>query len=143
VPSSAVLLVDLRRPLADQSAASPFSGLRPPSLIGLVEALAQAEKDDRVKGVFVRASETGIAPAQAEEIHDALMSLRSQGKFVITHAQGFETTSVTSYLAASASDEIWIQPTSNFVSTGLAVETPFLGGMFEKIGVEAEFEQFH
>ncbi len=143
VPASTVLLVDLRRPFADQSVASPFSGLRPPSLIGLVEGLARAETDDRVKGVFVRASETGLDPAQAEEIHNALLSMREHGKLVLTHAQGFETTSVTSYLAASASDEIWIQPTSSFVSTGLTAEVPFIGGMLEKIGAEAEFEQFY
>jgi protease-4 len=142
-PDVTVLDIDLRRSLPDQAALTPFSGYRPPSLIGLVEALAQAETDARVMGAYVRASETGLDPAHAEEIHNALLSFRSHGKFVITHAQGFEGTSITSYLAASASNEIWIQPTSNFVSTGLAVETPFFGGVFERFGVRAEMEQFH
>jgi protease-4 len=142
-PATTVLEIDLRQSLPDQSAMTAFSNYRPPSLISLVEALARAETDNRVKGAYVRAGSGGLSPSQAEEIHDALLSFRAHGKFVITHAQGFEGTSVTSYLAASASDEIWIQSTSNFVSTGLAVETPFFGGVFEKYGVRAEFEQFH
>jgi len=142
-PSATVLVVDLRRTLPDQSARNPFSSARTPSLIALVEALERAETDPRVKGAFVRASESGLDPAQAEEIHSALLSFRAHDKFVIAHAQGFEATSVTSYLAASAADEIWMQPTSNFVSTGLATETPFLGGLFAKFGVEPEFEQFY
>jgi protease-4 len=142
-PSTTVLLLDLRRTLADQAPPNPFSGVRSPSLVSLIETLEAAETDDRVKGVFVRASEAGMDPAQAEEIHDALLSLRAHGKFVVAHAQGFEDPSITSYLAASAADEIWLQPTSNFVATGLAVETPFFGGVFEKYGVDAEFEQFY
>jgi protease-4 len=141
VPASTVVLIDLRRSLADQSVPT-LAGARP-SLVSLVEALEQAEKDGRVKGAFVRASESGLDPAQAEEIHKALLSFRSHGKFVITHAQGFEATSVTSYVAASASDQIWIQPTASFSSTGLAVQTPFLGGLFAKFGVDPEFEQFY
>lgn len=143
VPRETVLLLDLRSPLSDQAPANPFSGLRSPSLVSLVETLETAESDDRVKGVFVRASETGMDPAQAEEIHDALLSMRANGKFVVVHAQGFEDPSVTSYFAATAADEIWLQPTANFVATGLAVETPFFGGVFEKYGVDAEFEQFY
>jgi protease-4 len=142
-PDVTVLDIDLRRALPDQASATPFSAYRPPSLIALVEALARAERDPRVMGAYIRASEAGLTPAHAEEIHDALLSLREHGKFVITHAQGFEGTSITSYFAAAASDEIWIQPTSNFVATGLAVETPFFGGVFEKFGVRAELEQFH
>ena len=142
VAVDSVLLVDLRSDLPDQGGGASFSGYRAPSLIGLIEALASAEEDDRVKGVFVRASEGALDAAHAEEIHKALVSLRAAGKFVVAHAQGFEDTSVTSYLAASAADEIWLQPTSNFVATGLAVETPFLGGVFEKYGVEPEFERF-
>jgi len=143
VPANAVLTLDLRTPLPDQSNATAFSNVRPPSMLSLVEALARAERDDRVQGLFVRANEFGMPLSQAQEIHDALLSFRQADKFVIVHAQGFHGTSVSSYLAASAADEIWLQDTANFVATGIGVETAFFGGVFERYGVSAEFEQFH
>jgi len=143
VASSVLLTLDLRTPLPDQSTPSAFSNNRPPSTLTLIDALARAEEDDRVKGLFVRANEFGMPLSQAQEIHDALLSFRQAGKFVIAHAQGFHGTSVSSYFAASAADEIWLQDTANFVATGIAIETPFFGGVFERYGVSAEFEQFY
>lgn len=143
VPSATVLTLDLRVPLADQSALSGFSAARTPSVLGAVDALARAETDDRVKGIFIRASEYGMPLAQAQELHDAILAFRAAGKFAIVHAQGFEGPSVSSYLLASAADEIWLQDTANFVATGLAAQTPFFGEAFAKYGIEPEFEQFY
>lgn len=143
VPHEAVLWLDLREPMLDQGDPQSFSFAMAPSVLDVVEALTRAQSDDRIKGVFIRAPEFGIAPAQAEEIHEALMAMRAHGKFVIAHAQGFEGPSVTSYLAASAADEIWLQSTANFVATGLGAEAAFFGGVFEKIHAEPQFEQFY
>lgn len=142
VPSQAILTLDLRRPLVDQRPATAFGSSGPPSVIDIVDALAAAADDPSVRGAFIRANEFGMRPAHAEEIHQALNAFRDSGRFVVMHAQGFEGPSALSYLAASASDEIWLQASGSFVSTGLAVQTAFFGGMLERFEAEAQFEQF-
>ncbi|MBL4618210.1 MAG: signal peptide peptidase SppA [Robiginitomaculum sp.] len=140
-PSQLVLRLDLRQGITDQPQNSIFQST--PSLLGIVGKLAAAENDDNVKGLFIRASSWGMGPVKAEQIRLAIKDFRDSGKFVIVHSQGFDDTSITSYLSVSAADEIWIQDTAAFAATGLSTETAFFGGVFEKINAKPEFEQFY
>lgn len=143
-PASSVLVLDLREPLTDQTPVSPFAALTAgQSVVGIVETLGAAESDRAVKGLLIRASEAGMAPAHAEEIRQAILDFRRAGKFVIAHAQAFDNPTLSNYVAISAADEIWMQGTGDFSATGLVAETMFLGGLFEKFGIAAEFEQFY
>jgi len=139
--NSQVLRIDLRSGMTDQPQVGLFQ--ETPSLLGLVDTLATAQRDERVKGLFIRANPYGMGPVQAEQIRTAIQQFRGAGKFVIAHAQGFEGTSVTSYLSVSAVDELWLQGTASFAATGLATETAFYGGVFEKLKAKPEFEQFY
>jgi protease IV len=143
VPNNTILTLDLRGPITDQRSMTPFAFEITPSTLDIVTGLKSAIKDERVKAVFVRANEYGMPPAQAEEVHDALLAFREAGKPVIAHAQGFEGTTLTNYVAAAAASEIWLQDTASFASAGLASETLFYGGLFEKYDVDADFVQFH
>ncbi|WP_417482598.1 signal peptide peptidase SppA [Maricaulis sp.] len=140
--SGAVLELDLRAERLDSPSRSPFAFAEPLSVVQIVQTLEHAETDPAVAGIFIRANEFGLAPGMAEEIRDAIADFRSSGKFVITHAQGFEGTSVTGYFAVSGSDDLWLQDTANFTPAGLASEVLFLGGMFEHFNANPQFEQF-
>lgn len=143
-PSNAVLVLDLREELKDQAPQSPFASLSGGvSIIDVVRKLEAAETDSHIKGVLVRAPEMGMAPAHAEEIRQALLDFKQSGKFVVAHAQGFEYPTLSNYVAISASDDIWLQNGTDFSATGLVSETTFLGGLFEKFGINAQFEQFY
>jgi len=91
----------------------------------------------------MRAENFGMAPASAEELRLALLDFKTSGKFVIAHAQGFESTSLMSFQAVSAADEIWMQDTTGFAVSGLRSETEFYGGVMEKFDADPEFFQFH
>lgn len=144
LPSGNIVLeVDLRQARLDQPTRSPFAFTNPLSTTEIIATLERAERDDRVKGVFVRANEFGMSPAQAEELRRAFESIEASGKFVIAHAQGFEGTGVVNYFAVAGATEIWLQDTAGFSATGLSTETPFLGGLFEQFGIEPEFVQFY
>ena len=143
-PANTVLSLDLREPLSDVPANTPFaafSGLS--SVTGLVRKLEAAETDTHVKGIFIRASDMGMAPAHAEEIRQALIDFKASGKFVIAHAQGFENPTLSNYVAVSAASQLWLQGSTDFSATGIVAETVFLGGLFEKFGITPEFEQFY
>lgn len=138
-----VLTIDLRTPRLDQPSASPFAFAEPLSMVELSRALEHARTDSRVSAVFVRANTLSLPAAQAEEISALLAALSDAGKPVIAHAQGFEGGSVLPYLAVGGADEIWMQDTASFTAVGLAVETLFLGGLFEQFGVEPQMIQLH
>jgi protease IV len=143
-PTNTVLSVDLRQPLSDVPANTPFAAFSSGSSVtDLVRKLEAAETDQNVKGVFLRASESGLAPAHAEEVRQALIDFKASGKFVLAHAQGFENPTLSNYVAISPASEIWMQGSTDFAATGLVAETLFLGGLFEKLGITPDFAQFY
>jgi len=97
-----VLTLDLRQPMMDHSIGETLFGEKPASIVDTVYALDRAKDDKTVKGVFIRAENFGMAPASAEELRMALLDFKTSGKFVIAHAQGFESTSLMSFQAVSA-----------------------------------------
>ena len=138
-----VLTIDLRQGYIDHSVGETLFGESPKSIVDTVYALNRAKDDETVKGVFMRAENFGMAPASAEELRMALLDFKTSGKFVIAHAQGFESTSLMSFQAVSAADEIWMQDTTGFAVSGLRSETEFYGGVMEKFDANPEFFQFH
>ena len=138
-----VLTLDLRTPMIDHSIGESLFGESRKSVVDTVYALNRAKKDKSVKGVFIRAENFGMAPASAEELRLALLDFKTSDKFVIAHAQGFESTSLMSYQAVSAADEIWMQDTTGFAVSGMRSESEFFGGVMEKFDADPEFFQFH
>ena len=138
-----ILTLDLRTPMIDHNAGESLFGGTRANIVDTVFALERAKTDKTVKGVFIRAENFGMAPASAEELRLALIEFQTSGKFVIAHAQGFEGTSLMSYQAVSAADEIWMQDTTGFAVSGLRTETEFFGGVMEKFEADPEFFQFH
>lgn len=144
-PDRAVLELDLRDPLTDQSPRSPLAGFGASgdSVMSVIEAMKRAETTSAVKGLLIRLPEGGLEPAQADELRLAILRFRAAGKPVIAHSQGlFPAGAVTStYMVGAAADQFWMQPGAPFQVTGLANETLFLKRFFDKYGVEADYEQ--
>ena len=139
-----VLDIDLRDSIPDQPSFNPFSTIRQsPSVVSLAETLEKAEKDNNVKGAYIRGNDGTVSPAAAEEIRDALQHFRKAGKFVIAHMQSEMDGGVAAYTLLSGADEIWMQGASDFQATGMGSETVFLGGTFEKFSLKPQFDQFY
>lgn len=129
LPGHMVLELDLRQSFSDQPQDNPLNilGETQPAIVKVVEALARAESDKRVSGVFVRlGGESDLPLAQAEEVRDSFKSLRRSGKFVIVHAQSFQSKGLGSYYAASESDELWLQPNGSLATKGTEVSSVFM-----------------
>lgn len=144
-PSNTVLELDLREGITDQTPTNPFAvfgggGL---STLQVVDVLAQAETDNRVKALLIRLPEGGITPAAADEIRQAVRRFRRSGKVVIAHSQGFQPvgTAVSSYMVGASASELWMQNTASFQLAGFSSDGVFLGRAFDKYGVNAQFEQ--
>jgi protease-4 len=138
LPGNMVLNLDLRKPLAD-SASSEFSlGARPLTVMDIVLGLDAAQRDKRVKGIFMRIGGADLSVAEAEEVGTALKRFRSSGKFVIADAQGFEASRLGDYLTATSANEIWMQPKSPFMASGEGGGEIFFRGLLDKIQAQPQ-----
>ncbi len=145
IPAQVVLELDLRGGLTDQAPTNPFAnfgggGL---SVMRVVDVLAQAQDDDKVKVVLVRLPESGMTPAAADELRQAIRRFRASGKPVIAHSQGLMPMGavISTYMLGASASEFWMQENATFQATGLASEEIFFGRAFERYGVRADFEQ--
>ncbi len=144
-PRNTVLELDLREGVTDQAPNNPFAifGGAGLSTLQIVDTLAQAEDDNRIKVLLIRLPEAGITPAAADEIRQAIRRFRASGKVVLAHSQGFQPvgTTVSSYMIGASASELWMQNTAGFQLAGFSADGIFLGRAFDKYGVNAEFEQ--
>ena len=142
LPSNMVLELDARKSIGDKSANGLLDlGDRSLSVMDIVMTLDRAERDARVKGVFMRVGSGDLSVPRAEELRDALKRFRAAGKFVIAHSQSFYSGGLGDYVVAAASDEIWMQPVSTFFSAGSSSSTLFLKGLFDKVEATPQFVQ--
>jgi protease IV len=145
VSNNSILELDLRRPMSDQGPSNPLLGLAGDrlSVMGVVETLRRAEKDEKIDGLFIRLPEDGLEPGMADEIRQAVKRFRAAGKPAAAHSQGLYPAGVAtaSYMVGAAAGEIWMQPGASLQVTGLATEELFFKRLFDKYGVEPQFEQ--
>jgi protease IV len=139
MPGTMVLALDLREPIDDSRAASTsiFTPCRP-TVMDVVLGLDAAARDGRVKGVIMRLGNGALSTAEAQEIDVALHRFRAKGKFVIADATAFFSAGLGDYLAASAADEIWVQPKSPFSVSGAGGGEIFLRGTLDKLNAEPQ-----
>src|ERR1700679_1500125 len=133
LPGNMVLTLDLRQSVPDSATTGfSFSGPQQPGM-NYIFALDAASRDSRVKGVVMRLGNGSVSLSQAQELSDSLHRFRAHGKFVIAQATGFLTAGMGDYVAASAANEIWVQPRSDFKVSGGGGGEIFLKGGFDKI----------
>lgn len=144
-PSNIVLTLDLNTAFPDQAPATGFAAFAgTPGFIDLLLKLKDAETDSSVKGLYIRGAAWSPGTARAEELRDAIQSFQASGKFVIAHSQGmFGASGPSSFHSISSADEIWMQPGTDLMITGVTFETEFLKGLFDMIDLEAQIYPFY
>ncbi len=110
------------------------------SLLALTSELRKAARDQRLHGVVFRMRGLDVGWAQAEEIRAAIQRLGEKGKqtLAVLEVEGFGN---APYYVASASERIVATPGGNAPFVGIAAEFLFLGGLFEKLGIDVEYER--
>jgi protease-4 len=143
LPRAMVLSLDLRD-LPPEAASSDLlhGGLFKSSrdLVDVVRLLWQAADDPRVIGMFVEIGDDRAGLARVQELRQAIAHFRGKGKFTVGFAEslGGRGSHLGDYYLASSLEQIWMQSSGSFSVTGIAVETPFLKGGLDKLGVRVE-----
>lgn len=143
-PGRMVLALDLREEMTDQRAQSPFAAWGGgENVLDIVTRIEAASRDNRVRGIYVRAQPYGMAPAHAEEIRAALAAFQAAGgnRFVVAHIQneGIRM-SMAGYMAVAGADELWLQGVSEFMPMGLSSEQSFFADTLARYRVQTQFE---
>jgi len=132
--------IKLMGPLRDGPA--PFSwvaeGDAGPSLRSVIAQLKHVAKSEHHKGVVFYLDQLALNYSQINELTAAIKETRKAGKKVIFFAEAYD---LQGYLLASAGDQIILQQKGFLELTGIGVEEMYLAGLFEKIGIKADFVQ--
>ncbi len=108
------------------------------NLRGLVETIAKAKADDKVKGMVLRLRDLTIGFGKANDLRQAIEDFRESGKPVYAI---LETAGNVEYLVATSADEIIMPPQGWLLIKGLAAEVTFYKGLFDKLDIKADFFQ--
>ncbi|GAA2094669.1 signal peptide peptidase SppA [Microlunatus panaciterrae] len=109
-----------------------------------LRALHEAADDRRVVGLVAKVG--GALPwAAMQELRLAVRAFAASGKPTVAWAESFGEGSrdLAAYMLASAFDEIWLQPGGGVGLLGVGVETTFLRGALDRLGIEPQLEQRH
>jgi len=106
------------------------------SFLSLLSEFNMAIRDDRIARVVVVIRPLGIGWGKIEELRDAMARLREAGKPTYAYLELASFSAGREYFLATAADEIHVIPGGTVPMVGLAAEYMFLGGLFEKLGVE-------
>ena len=137
VPQNSTLYLPLNAPFAEVEAADVFSQLvrREPTLREMLEAIAKAKRDTRVKTLVFTPSTPGALWAQVQELRAALVDFKTSGKPLTAY---LEFGGTQDYFLASAADRIVMMPAGQLDLTGVATYEVFLRGTFDKLGVQPD-----
>ena len=144
--SPLLLELDLTQPLIEVEPEDPIAKLRSrhrPRLRAVLRALYDAGSDPRVAGVIAKIGNPAMPLPQAQELRAAVLAFAATGKPAIAWAETFgeNTPASVAYYLATGFGEVWLQPSGEINLLGVAVETRFLRGLLDKLGVVPELGQ--
>lgn len=144
VKPNSVLMVDLAEDITDAPPANPLGAIdfnsftvrKQLSLMQALRSIKAAEKDDRIKGIYLRLNGEGVADiAAVEELRTAIEEFKQCGKFVVAFNEVY---SQSGYYLASVADKIYIQPEGGMNWQGLSSTLIFYTGLFEKLDINVD-----
>jgi len=141
IASGSTLVIEIGGSYVEAAGASPLARLagdttRP--FIDLMSIFSLAERDDRIGTVVLRIQPVDLGWGKADEIRDAIGRLRAKGIHTAAHMEIQTFSANRELFIACAADEIFLAPGSAVPLVGMAAEYFFLGGFWEKLGVEFE-----
>jgi protease-4 len=141
-----LLELDLTEPLVSPESDDPIARLRARSrrlLRPTLRALHEAAEDGHVVGLIAKVG--GMWPwAAMQELRRGVKAFAESGKPTLAWAESIGeigSRDMPAYLLATAFDQIWLQPGGGVGLLGVGIETTFVRGTLDRLGVEPQFEQ--
>lgn len=140
VKANSVLKLEFPLPVSEHSDSDPddpFTIFFTPKmgLDQIVQAIAVAKKDDRIRGISISSPFLISGMAQTKAIRDALEDFKESGKFVYAYGDFYLQ---KDYYLSSVADSIFINPAGNLDFKGLATEVLYFKDFQDKSGLRME-----
>ena len=139
IDDNSILRIDLSENIVEAPPADPFAGVDFRTMtatphVTLFEALRAI---DAVKGIYIRPNGQGtVSMAVLEELRAAILDFKQEsGKFVLAYNEAYGQ---GGYYLATAADGVYLQPEGLLDWHGIAVNTLFFKGLFDKLDLKVE-----
>jgi protease IV len=135
IHDNSVLVLNIKGAMPDYVPADPFAralGAEDNSLTNLLWQIRKAKADKRIKAILLDIDFSSAGWGQADEIRDAIADFRASGKPVYGYML---LGSNKEYYIASACDRVYMSPSGNLFTFGLAAEAMFVRGSLDKLGI--------
>ncbi|KAL5725643.1 hypothetical protein ACHQM5_008766 [Ranunculus cassubicifolius] len=136
VKKGSVLSMKLRGEISEQLKSRFSSEL---SLPQICENFIKAAYDPRISGVYLQIEPLNCGWGKVEEIRRHILDFKKSGKFIVGYVPACGQ---KEYYLGNACDELYAPPSAYFSLYGLTVQASFLGGIFEKVGIEPQVQRF-
>jgi protease-4 len=141
-----LLELDLTEPLVAPEADDPLARLRARSrrlLRPTLRALHEAADDRHVVGLIAKVG--GLWPwGTMQELRRGIQTFADSGKPTLAWVETFGelgSRGMSAYVLATAFGELWLQPGGEVGLLGVGIETTFVRGTLDRLGIEPQFEQ--
>ena len=143
IPEESVLVLEFAGQLEE---APPVDTLqqfvaRGPALPTLLLQLEKAAADPRIKAVLLHIRALEIGYARVQELRDAIGRVRETGKAVIALLDLANLNATRELYLAAAASKVYVVPGFLGPFAGIAGQYIHLGGFFEKLGIQVEYER--
>ncbi|MBM3994869.1 MAG: signal peptide peptidase SppA [Planctomycetes bacterium] len=119
-------------------AADPLFGTSGENFKSKLDRIRKAMGDQNIDGIFLHIDGLSIGYAKMEELRRAIAEYRASGKKVFAY---LESGDAKDYLVASAADRVCMPAPGWLMLVGTRTEIMFYKGLFEKLGIRADFLQ--
>lgn len=143
IKDNTVLQMKLNYPISERTIENPFAfydpiGSQYENTLGfsdIVKALNAAKQDSKIKGIFLDISGAYAGMAHLEEIRNAMIDFKANGKFIYAYSEYYTQ---GMYYLASTADSVYLNPKGFLFFNGLNNEQVYYKGLFEKLDIEID-----
>ena len=136
-PTQRWVHLEVDESIAEQ-ASFPLFGASTTAFFDLINDLDAIAEDPSIAGVVLEVGNHELGPAQLWELSEAIDRLRGADKESVAVVTSEAPTTEIIY-AASAADEVWMEPSSPYGPTGINFEFTSFANLLDRMGIEAEF----
>lgn len=102
----------------------------------IIESLRDAVKDENTKGIILHANSPGGSPVQSSYIYEEIRKIKKEHPTLPIYAVVSDVCASGCYYIASASDKIFVNPSSLIGSIGVLMDGFGFVDIMQKMGVE-------
>lgn len=143
IKDKSILVLKLDQSIIERTTKDPFRVLRYMKFysseeIGLndiLDNIKKAEKDEKIKGIYLNPIDLNCGYASVEEIRNALIDFKKTGKFVYAYG---EILSQKAYYLVSVADKIIMNPQGMLEFKGLSARMLFYKEAMDKLGIDMQ-----